>query len=74
LLSSGILKTAQSFERGSTVEIAPLAGEPIAVGIANYGSQEIQKLIGKHSGMIEEILGYTYGPEIIHRTNMTRVK
>lgn len=74
LLSSGILKTVQSFERGSTVEIAPLAGEPIAVGIANYGAQEIHKLIGKHSGMIEEILGYTYGPEIIHRTNMTRIK
>lgn len=74
LLSSGIVKIAQNFERGATVEIAPLTGDPIAVGIANYGSQEIQKLIGKHSGMIEEILGYTYGPEIIHRTNMTRIK
>lgn len=74
LLSSGILKTDQDFDRGSTVEIASQAGSPIAVGIANYGSQEIQKLIGKHSGMIEEILGYSYGPEIIHRTNMTRIK
>lgn len=74
LLSSGIVKIAQNFERGSTVEIAPLTGESIAVGIANYGSQDIQKLIGKHSGLIEEILGYTYGPEIIHRTNMTRIK
>ena len=74
LLSSGILKTAQTFERGATVEIAPLTGASIAVGIANYGSNEIQKLIGKHSGLIEEILGYTYGPEIIHRTNMTRIK
>jgi glutamate 5-kinase len=74
LLSSGILKTAQNFERGATVEIISPAEEAIAVGITNYGSAEVQKLIGKQSNCIEDILGYSYGPEIIHRTNMTRVK
>lgn len=74
LLSSGIIKTTQDFERGATVEVISPSGEAIAVGISNYGSQEIQKLIGKQSTSIEEILGYSYGPEMIHRTNMTRIK
>lgn len=74
LLSSGIVKTAQSFERGATVEIISPEGQPIAVGITNYGSREVERLIGKQSSGIEAILGYSYGPEIIHRTNMTRIK
>lgn len=74
LLSLGVIKTSQGFERGATVEVISSSGEAIAVGISNYGSQEIQKLIGKHSTSIEEILGYSYGPEMIHRTNMTRIK
>lgn len=43
------------------------------MGITNYGSKEVQQLIGKQSRCIEDILGYSYGPEIIHRTNMTRI-
>lgn len=74
LLSSGIVKTSQMYERGSTVEVLSPAGEAIAVGITNYGSQEVQQLIGKKSSCIEDILGYSYGHEIIHRTNMTRIK
>lgn len=74
LLSSGIIKTTPNFERGATVEIISPTDEAIAVGITNYGSKEVQLLIGKQSRCIEDILGYSYGPEIIHRTNMTRIK
>lgn len=74
LLSSGITKTSRSYNRGSTVEVVSPIGEAIAVGIANYDSQDVHKLIGKKSACIEDILGYSYGPEIIHRTNMTRIK
>jgi glutamate 5-kinase len=74
LLSSGIIKTTQSYDRGATIEVADPKGEAIAVGITNYSSQDVQQLIKKHSTCIEEILGYSYGPEIVHRTNMTRVK
>lgn len=73
LLSSGITKITPSFERGATVEVIAPSGEAIAVGITNYGSQEIQQLMGKQSGCVEDILGYSYGPEMIHRTNMTRI-
>lgn len=74
LLPSGIIKTKQNFERGATVQIIDPAARPIAVGTTNYSSSEIDKLIGKHSSEIAEILGYTYGPEIVHRTDMTRIK
>lgn len=74
LLAVGILRTSSSFERGAIVQLVSSSGNPIAVGMANYGSQEIQKLIGSHSKHIEDILGYSHGTEIIHRDNMTRIK
>ncbi len=74
LLSSGITKVSQVYDRGSTVEIISPKGEAIAVGMSNYGSQETHQLIGKQSKCIEDILGYSYGAEIIHRSNMTRIK
>lgn len=74
LLSSGIIKISQEFERGATVEVISPSNQAIAVGITNYGSKEVQLLTGKQSGLIEDILGYSYGPEIIHRTNMTRIR
>lgn len=74
LLPSGITKTFHSFERGAIVHILDPLEKPLAVGISNYGSTEIQCLIGKHSAQIEDILGYSYGLEIVHRSNMTRIK
>lgn len=74
LLAVGIVRTSSHFERGAVVQLISPTGQPIAVGMTNYGSQEIQKLIGSHSKHIEDILGYSYGPEIIHRDNMTRIK
>lgn len=74
LLPSGITHTTLAFERGATVHIMDPSQNAIAVGITNYGNKEIEKLIGMHSDKIEELLGYSYGVEVIHRTNMTRIK
>lgn len=74
LLPSGIVRTEKNFERGAAVLIVAPSGEAIAIGATNYGSGEVQQLIGKQSDHIEQILGYSYGPEIIHRSNMTRLK
>ena len=73
LLASGIFQTASLFDRGATVEVISPTNQAIAVGITNYSSHEILQLIGKKSTCIEDILGYSYSPEIIHRTNMTRI-
>lgn len=74
LLAVGIARTSNVFDRGAIVHLVSSLGKPIAVGITNYSSEDIQKLIGSHSKHIEDILGYSYGPEIIHRDNMTRIK
>lgn len=74
LLPSGIVSIIGTFDRGAIIQLVNSIHQPVAIGITNYTSHEINKLIGKQSGQIEEILGYTYGIEIVHRTNMTRIK
>ncbi len=74
LLPSGVKEISQTFERGAIVRIMDLSGSPLAVGITNYSSHDIKRLIGIHSTGIENVLGYSYGPEIVHRNNMTRIK
>lgn len=74
LLPSGITRTSHSFERGAIIHIEGPSNKPLAAGITNYGNEEIRQLIGVHSDRIEDVLGYSYGLEIVHRTNMTRIK
>ena len=70
LLPIGITKVSKTFERGAVVQMVSAAGVPLAAGLANYSSQEIEKLIGRHTQLIEELLGFTCGDEIVHRDNM----
>lgn len=74
LLPSGVIKADLSFGRGATVQVVDPLNKIVAVGMTNYGHDEIRQLCGRQSTEIEELLGYSYGPEIIHRTNMTRIK
>lgn len=74
LLPIGITKVESSFDRGAIIRIISPLGKPVASGITNYSSSEIQKLMGAHSKDIEERLGYTYGNEVVHRDNMTLLK
>lgn len=70
LLPVGITAASQPFERGALVQLLSKSGRAVAVGISNYSSQEIQKLIGTHSKKIEDCLGYTAGNEVVHRDDM----
>jgi glutamate 5-kinase len=74
LLAVGITDVGKTFERGSIIQIVSPEGKTLAVGIASYSSDEVKRLAGMHSHEIERILGYTYGPEIVHRDNMTLFK
>lgn len=74
LLAVGIKKMSCSFERGAVVKIVSEEGKPLALGVTNYSSLEIQKLLGAKSSQIEDLLGYSYGPEIVHRDNMILLK
>jgi glutamate 5-kinase len=70
LLPVGIIGTSGDFERGAPVRVVGIDGKPIAVGAANYTSDEIERLIGVRSSQIASVLGYTYGDEVIHRNDL----
>ncbi len=70
LLPVGITGLTGDFDRGALLRILDPNRKPIAVGISNYASQEIQRLIGVKSSQIAATLGYTYGEEVIHRDNL----
>lgn len=69
LLASGVVKVEGNFERGSCIRVCDQDGTEFARGIAAYSSSEAERIMGHKSLDIEEILGYRYGDELIHRDN-----
>ena len=70
LLPAGVKNVLGSFHRGDIVVILSSQGNKIAVGITNYGSEEVEKIRGSHTNLIGEILGHQYDDEVVHRNNM----
>lgn len=70
LLPVGVSDVEGNFERGAVIGVRLTDGKPFAVGITNYASGEVRKLLKAHSEEIEHILGYSLGDEIIHRDNL----
>jgi glutamate 5-kinase len=71
LLSVGVTSTQGPFERGEIVKVKDIGGKDCAIGLVNYSASDLQKILGRRSAEIEDILGYTYGDEVIHHNNMT---
>ena len=70
LLASGILQVEGGFQRGEVVEIR--YGEyTIARGITNFGAADLDRIKGRHSSEIENILGPGLEQEVIHRDNLS---
>jgi glutamate 5-kinase len=70
LLPSGIVEVKGHFEEGDAVIVNCIHGNNLAKGLINYSKDAIVQIQGKQSSQIEEILGYKYGNEIIHRDNL----
>ena len=70
LLSVGIVEVKGTFDRGNSVRILSKQGREIARGLANYNSEEINKICGKNTNNISKILGSKLYDEVIHRDNM----
>jgi len=70
LLAAGIVSTQGTFSRGDIVEVRDPDGHRMAVGVSNYDAADVDRIQGKRSDQIMAILGYHYGDEVIHRTNM----
>jgi len=73
LLPAGMVRVSGTFERGDIVRVTGLNGQELARGITNYSSQDLQRICGAQSDAIEEVLGYFYGDEVIHRNNLVLI-
>ncbi|MDF2493073.1 glutamate 5-kinase [Sphingomonas sp.] len=69
LLAAGATAVTGSFTRGDVVTIAGPDG-PIARGLAEYDSTEMQRLLGRRSDEQEALLGYAPRAALIHRNHM----
>lgn len=69
LLSSGIREVHGEFKRGDVVTIK-CNGEDIGCGQVNYSSASVDKIKLQQSFKIEEILGFSFEDEVIHRDFM----
>ena len=70
LLPAGIKEVRGRFSLGNSVMVINEEGSEIAVGMVNYHSGEIKKILGAKTTDIESILGFKHDDEIIHRDNL----
>ena len=73
LLPAGITETNGVFGRGDLVSIVNGKSVQVGLGITNYSAAEVAEIKGRHSRHIADILGVTYGDEVVHRNNMVIV-
>jgi len=70
ILPVGIRNIRGNFHRGDLIEVLNKNSTKIATGFSNYSSKECEQIIGKSSSAIENILGFSREPEVIHRDNL----
>ncbi len=70
LLPAGITRIDGAFERGDAVVIRGPDGAEIGRGLVAYDADEADKIRGKSSGDIAQILGFAGRAEMIHRDDM----
>ena len=70
LLPIGMITVEGDFSRGEVIAVRDENGVEIARGLASYASAEARLLCRKSSSEIESLLGYSAGPEMMHRDNM----
>jgi glutamate 5-kinase len=70
LLPSGIKEVRGNFSLGDSVLLFDENSSEIAVGMVNYNSGDMKKIIGLKSDEIESKLGFKHEDEVIHRDNL----
>lgn len=71
LLAAGIVKVQGSFSKGDSVSILNHSDEEFGRGIISFSSSEIEKIKGKKSDEISEILNRsTKSFEVVHRNSL----
>ncbi len=73
LLSVGIEKVEGEFKRGEIISIIDSQGFEFARGVSCYDSSDIEKIKGKHSDKIIEILGYKFDDDVVIKDNLVLI-
>ena len=73
LLAAGIIKVEGIFKKGENILIVDENSKNLARGLSSFTSFEINKIKGKQSKEIENILGYFSKSEIIHKDDMVKL-
>ena len=73
LLPVGVKEVSGHFRRGEMVTCVDESGREVARGLVNYDAEDARLIIGKPSEAIQEILGYSHEPELMHRDNLVLV-
>jgi len=58
------------FERGDAVIVCTEQGEELARGLSAYSSADAERLRGRKSTEIEQLLGFRGRDELIHRDDL----
>ena len=70
LLASGIRSLKGTFEKGDVVELATMEDRVFGRGVVRFGSQDLEKILGKKTDEIIPILGPDSSGEVIHRNDL----
>jgi glutamate 5-kinase len=70
LLAAGIVSVEGEFGGGDLVNVVGPDGSVFAQGVVNYDSTSVERIQGRHSDEIENILGEKTADEVVHRDNL----
>ncbi|MGE4351668.1 MAG: glutamate 5-kinase [Bdellovibrionales bacterium] len=70
LLPVGVKQVGGTFMRGDLVRILRQDGQEVARGLVAYASDEVSKIMGRHSDAFSALLGYRGQEEIVHRDDL----
>ncbi len=70
LLATGITAIEGEFRRGDPVGVRDMQGRPLAQGLVEYNSAEIERIKGYRSEELEGWLGYAPRSAVIHRDHL----
>lgn len=70
LLPGGVFAVEGDFQQGDPVNVLNQEGTLIGKGLVNYSAREVDLIKGLHSREISTVLGFSNGPDVIHRDNL----
>jgi len=70
LLPAGVVAVEGEFGIGDTVQCVDGGGRELARGLVAYSSRDLARILGEPTSRIQPVLGFTNGPEVIHRDDL----